>query len=1036
MKPTTCVRPETNFLSIRTFVIISILAVAAALYWSGGIAAKANAEQAAAPQPALSGETITVTTLEDDSDFSGAQQVGDLPGPDGRVSFREAVTAANNTTGGQTIAFAIPTAEFWLDTSLALLKLEVNAFFLTDSDTTVDFTTQTINIGDTNPNGPEVGIYGLQPNGAGVAAIFVNGNNCIIKGLGKVYQRGYAVQLVGDNNRVIGSQISGPLHFAVNIEGSGTTIPTGNVVGGTATGEGNTLTGLTIRGPADANIVIGNFVTNGVNVQGATPFGVSVHNNRIGGPSAAERNVISGAGRYGEEGFPVGAQVSIIDADGTIVEGNYIGTTVDGMHAFSPQIGPYGVEIRDARHTVIRSNLIAGLRVVGRNHYEGQMFGEAIHVDAINDNSQDTLIESNSIGLAADGETPIVTRSGIRVVPLISSRHALRTRIVSNHIASVETTGVTVGSQENGITITGNSIHDSGALGIDLLSGFQGNGGVTLNDPGDNDEGGNGLQNFPVLTSATTTGSSITFQGTLDSLASEQFTIEFFTNPVCDTSGFGEGAMFLGSTTVTTDGAGHATFSVTLPGAVAAGMQATATATRQSTGDTSEFSACVAVTGGSTQTPTPTQTNTPTETPTNTPTATATNTATATATPTFTPTATATLTPTSTPTSTPTFTPTATATFTPTVTPTSTPTATATFTPTATATFTPTVTPTFTSTATSTPTAMTTPTSTATFTPTATSTPTFTPTLTPTATPTDTPTATATTTFTPTATPTGTPSVPTAFDYDADGKSDISVFRASTGSWYLQRSLAGAAGMSFGISTDKITPADYDGDGKTDIAVYRPSTGIWYIFDSSTNSVSYKVFGVSEDMPTPADYDGDGRADISVFRASIGMWYRLNSLRGSISAVQFGVPEDKPVMGDFDGDGKDDIAVFRPSTGAWYVINSSDGSFVGELFGLGTDLTVPADYDGDGKTDLAVFRPSNGFWYTRNSNGSVYTAFPFGLAEDIPAPGDFDGDGRADLSVFRPSDGTWYRQNSSDGSFFGHQFGADGDQPTQAAFRY
>ena len=34
--------------------------------------------------------------------------MADLPGPDGRVSFREACTAANNTTGPQTIAFAIP----------------------------------------------------------------------------------------------------------------------------------------------------------------------------------------------------------------------------------------------------------------------------------------------------------------------------------------------------------------------------------------------------------------------------------------------------------------------------------------------------------------------------------------------------------------------------------------------------------------------------------------------------------------------------------------------------------------------------------------------------------------------------------------------------------------------------------------------------------------------------------------------------------------------------------------------------------------
>ena len=54
--------------------------------------------------------------------------------------------------------------------------------------------------------------------------------------------------------------------------------------------------------------------------------------------------------------------------------------------------------------------------------------------------------------------------------------------------------------------------------------------------------------------------------------------------------------MFLGSTPVTTDGTGHATFSLTLPASVAVGTKLTATATRLSTGDTSEFSACVAVT--------------------------------------------------------------------------------------------------------------------------------------------------------------------------------------------------------------------------------------------------------------------------------------------------------------------------------------------------------------------------------------------------------------------------------------------------------
>jgi len=44
---------------------------------------------------------IVVDTTDDSIDFGGAQQVGDLPGPDGKISLREAITAANNTTGTQ-----------------------------------------------------------------------------------------------------------------------------------------------------------------------------------------------------------------------------------------------------------------------------------------------------------------------------------------------------------------------------------------------------------------------------------------------------------------------------------------------------------------------------------------------------------------------------------------------------------------------------------------------------------------------------------------------------------------------------------------------------------------------------------------------------------------------------------------------------------------------------------------------------------------------------------------------------------------------
>lgn len=344
-----------------------------------------------------------------------------------------------------------------------------------------------------------------------------------------------------------------------------------------------------------------------------------------------------------------------------------------------------------------------------------------------------------------------------------------------------------------------------------------------------------------------------------------------------------------------------------------------------------------------------------------------------------------------------------------------------------------------TSTPTSTLTATATATATFTFTPTQTPTATSTSTATSTNTPTATATASATATINPgTQTPTGTPTPAgkTAFDYDGDRKSDISVFRPTDGAWYLQRSQMGLTGMQFGFGSDKIAPADYDGDGKTDIAVYRPSTGIWYVLKSTTGTVEYFVFGLVEDLPTPADYDGDGKADVSVFRPSTGTWYRQNSSDNSFFGIQFGSSEDKPVIANFDGDGKSDIAVFRPSTGAWYWINSSNGSIQGELFGNGSDILTPADYDGDGKTDLSVYRPSTGIWYSKTSFNSLYTYFIFGLANDIPAPADYDGDGHADICVFRPSDGTWYRHNSSNTQFVAFQFGTSGDKPTQTAFRY
>ncbi len=275
---------------------------------------------------------------------------------------------------------------------------------------------------------------------------------------------------------------------------------------------------------------------------------------------------------------------------------------------------------------------------------------------------------------------------------------------------------------------------------------------------------------------------------------------------------------------------------------------------------------------------------------------------------------------------------------------------------------------------------------------------------------------------------------PTLFDYDGDGKADISIFRPATGVWYVQNSSNGSFAINqFGANGDLTVPADYDGDDKTDVAIYRPANGLWYWLNSSNGQVGGNQFGTAGDIPAPGDYDGDGRSDIAIYRPSTGTWWVYRSSDNGVSATQFGIAEDKPVLGDFDGDSKNDFAVFRPSNGTWYRLNSSNGAFVVNAFGLSEDKPVAADYDNDGKADIAVFRPSNGAWYWVNSgNGEVGGVF-FGISEDKPVPADYDGDGRYDPAVFRPSQGTWYVLLSGAG-FIAQQFGTGTDIPTPNSF--
>ena len=145
---------------------------------------------------------------------------------------------------------------------------------------------------------------------------------------------------------------------------------------------------------------------------------------------------------------------------------------------------------------------------------------------------------------------------------------------------------------------------------------------------------------------------------------------------------------------------------------------------------------------------------------------------------------------------------------------------------------------------------------------------------------------------------------PVLGDFDGDGFTEVAVVRNTQNGlmWYQIRSgfesgptYSQSVAFQFGTTPDVPAVADFDGDGKTDVSVFRPSTGTWYIIRSSTGQLQITPFGASGDKPQPADYDGDGKADLALFRPSDGNWYFWMSGTNTQRVVHWGTTGDIPV---------------------------------------------------------------------------------------------------------------------------------------------
>jgi hypothetical protein len=149
--------------------------------------------------------------------------------------------------------------------------------------------------------------------------------------------------------------------------------------------------------------------------------------------------------------------------------------------------------------------------------------------------------------------------------------------------------------------------------------------------------------------------------------------------------------------------------------------------------------------------------------------------------------------------------------------------------------------------------------------------------------------------------------LPVAEDYDGDGWDDVAVYRPSSGYWAVLKSTRGASTSlediiwkQWGLPGDHPMPGDFDGDGKSDLVVYRPSSGIWCVCRSSEEfdcrRASMTQFGLPGDYPVKGDFDGDGILDFAVWRPSTGQWFYRRSSSGEIEAVQWGFSGDWPIL--------------------------------------------------------------------------------------------------------------------------------------------
>ncbi len=231
--------------------------------------------------------------------------------------------------------------------------------------------------------------------------------------------------------------------------------------------------------------------------------------------------------------------------------------------------------------------------------------------------SDNKIVENKGSGLRGGGSNLRITGntisnnggSGISV-------SGAGTQVTDNVVSGNAGQGVVIGGPR--IRLSRNAIFNNEKLGIDFSAPGAGRGGPPRGDAprgsaprGDAPRGGGrgpaeapDPPNFPVLASTSVwTSKGVTLNGSLDAAPSQTYRVELFASResdrhAADEKGWGEGELYLGTTSVTTDASGKATFEFTTAnpfGGTPTSGFFTATATG-ATGSTSRFSRALPLT--------------------------------------------------------------------------------------------------------------------------------------------------------------------------------------------------------------------------------------------------------------------------------------------------------------------------------------------------------------------------------------------------------------------------------------------------------